>query len=321
MARINNNYWLDITLASWLVLLGVALLVIFAAMYGDYDANCSDYTCGCDWITMACLLLFLVASLWFVHLSYPETMEAEMMSIMKFMQEPDLNKVGFARRYVWGSNFCILMWIFFVASLPFFAIPIWGYELGYVSYDALVVTLLVYSIIAVFLLLFVVITFPEFMIMNNGRGSSFFYDTFLKCCFGPLYNPQTGMLSHPDEKTWSGVIQKHFQTDFLVGVWILFVASIAQMVYAVYLVIVYPTDAYLWIFFVSSFFLLVGTGIFVYTSYPGMFFSRSCWCYMSCQKEEQLEFDPVIMALMFPPTESPEAGASASEESPLLRGK
>jgi hypothetical protein len=44
---------------------------------------------------------------------------------------------------------------------------------------------------------------------------------------------------------------------------------------------------------------------------------------MSCQKEEQLEFDPVIMALMFPLAEpqSPEAGASASEESPLLRGK
>jgi len=201
-----------------------------------------------------------------------------------------------------------------------------------VSYDAFVMTVIAYSIVAVFLILFVVITLPEYMIMNNGQGSCLFYDTFLSCCLGPLYDKETGLLSYPDETTWSGVIQKHFQTDFLVSVWVLFIAAAAQMVYAVYLVILYSTtDEYLWIFFMSSFLQQVGTGIFVYASYPGMFFSRTYWCYVSCQKEEHLELDPVLMAVMFPSAPgsattpgaeaSSRSGDGASEELPLLKRK
>ena len=79
MTRLSNRYLLDITIASWLFLFSIGLFIIYYAIYSDYECvNNADFLCGSDYINLASNIGFLIGSLWFVHLTYPEQMEAEM---------------------------------------------------------------------------------------------------------------------------------------------------------------------------------------------------------------------------------------------------
>jgi len=76
-------------------------------------------------------------------------------------------------------------------------------------------------------------------------------------------------------------------------------------------------DKYSWISFIASLFFAIGSGLFVYTSYPNSFFSRYWWCLLTLQKEEQLEFGPEMNSIMNAMMAA-SSGTSSEESKPLL---
>ena len=317
MVRYSNRYILDITLAAWLFFLGTELFLIYTVLYSDYESYCVDFLCSSEYIYLASLLAFFIGTLWFVHLSYPEQMEAEMISIFKYIQVKDFNEVDFGNRYIWGCNFCLLGWFFLLATLPLIAIPIWGYAVGYYTEDSFLLYFFLYLAFILFSLFFVVITFPESMISNNGRGTSYIYNTCFACCLGPLYKDDKSDYRYPDT-TITGFFQKHFGSDFLFSVWFFFILSIVQLIYAIYDMII-GGDKYIWINFIASLFFAIGSGLFVYTSYPNSFFSRYWWCLLTLQKEEVLEFGPEMNGIMNAMMSGPSSTeVAAKETTPLI---
>jgi len=178
----------------------------------------------------------------------------------------------------------LLMWLFLLATLPFLAIPIWAYIDGDLTLTGFLIYFFIFVLVILLLVFWLVAAFPESMLMNKMRGSSFFY-ACLACCLGPLYDSTTDDFSaKPD--TFAGFIQRHLGGDFLLGAWVFFVASIVQLIYTVYYVCVDYLDWLAYALFIGSLFLAIGTGLFVYTTYPENAFSRYWWCLSTCQKED-----------------------------------
>ena len=312
MVRYSNRYILDITVAAWLFFIGTGLFLIYTVLYGDYESYCTDFLCASEYIFLASIISLFIGSLWFVHLSYPEQMEAEMISIFKYFEVKDFNEVDFGKRYIYGCNFCLLGWFFLLATIPLIIIPIWGYAAGVYTENEFLLYFFLYLIFILFALFFVIITFPESMMANNGRGTSYIYDTLFYCCLGPLYNDDKSDYKYPDT-TIIGFFQKHLGSDFLSTVWLFFILSIVQLLFAIYDMSV-GDDNYVWVNFIASLFLVIGSGLFVYTSYPNSFFSRYWWCLISLQKEEHLEFGPEMKSIM----SSMMSGTSSEESKPLV---
>lgn len=313
MTRLSNRYLLDITIASWLFLFSIGLFVIYNAIHSDYECvNSADFFCGSDYITLASNLFFFIGSLWFVHLSYPEQMEAEMISIFKYIEVEDFDNVDFGNRYIYGSSFSILGWLFLLAAVLLLIIPIWGIAIGAIAVDEFLLYFFLYLGFILISFYFAMTTIPESMIANNGRGSSYFYNIFFACCLGPLYNDEKTDFKYPDT-TLIGLFQKHLGSDFLFSVWFLLILSIAQLIYTIYIFIFVGDDKYIWISFMASLFLVIGSGLFVSASYPNRFFSRYWWCLVTFQEDEKLEFSPEFSSLM-----NTVARISPGENKPLI---
>jgi len=176
----------------------------------------------------------------------------------------------------------VLMWLFLLATLPFLAIPIWAYVDGDSSLSSFLIYFFAFILVILILIFWLVAAFPESMLKNNMRGSSYFYDACLACCLGPLYDPKTGDFSaRPD--SFGGFIQRHLGGDFLLGAWFFLVAAIAELAYSTYYVAIDDTDGLTWTLFAGSLFVAIGSALFVYTTYPENAFSRYWWCLMTCQ--------------------------------------
>lgn len=284
----DNRYILDITYGAYLVLIGVLIFVVYFCVlfYDVYEAGCTAYECGSTGIELVTIILFAVASCWFVYLAYPEQLKEEIGRIMDFASCESIAKnKSFGERYIWGTNILLLMWLFLLATLPFLAIPIWAYIDGDLTLTGFLIYFFIFVLVILLLVFWLVAAFPESMLMNKMRGSSFFYDACLACCLGPLYDSTTDdFSSKPD--TFAGLYQRHLGGDFLLGAWVFFVASIVQLIYTVYYVCVDYLDWLAYALFIGSLFLAIGTGLFVYTTYPENAFSRYWWCLSTCQKED-----------------------------------
>lgn len=88
-----------------------------------------------------------------------------------------------------------------------------------------------------------------------------------------------------------------------------------QLIYSTYYLFV-GNDQYSWISFIASLLFAIGSGLFVYTSYPNKFFSRYWWCLLTFQKEEQLEFGPEMNRIMNAMMAA--SGTLPEESKPLL---
>lgn len=285
----DNRYVLDITYGAWLILLGVLIfLAYFCVLFYDvYEDGCTAYECGAAGIELLLIFLFAAASVWFVYLSYPTQLKEDIGRIMDFASCESIEKQKtFGERYVWGTNMCLLMWLFLAAIIPFLAIPIWAYVDGDFTLAEFLIYLFVFVAAVALLAFWLVAAFPESVLMNKMRGSSFFYDACLACCLGPLYDAKTDDYTAPSD-SFAGTVQRHLGSDFLVGAWVFLVGGIAQLALAVYLVCVDYTSAFSWAFFVASLLLALGSLLFVYTAYPEKTFSRYWWCLSTCQAEEQ----------------------------------
>ena len=154
------------------------------------------------------------------------------------------------------------------------------------------------------------------MISNNGRGTSYIYNTCFACCLGPLYNDDKSDYRYKND-TAIGFLQKHIGSDFLFSIWLIFILSIFQFLFTIYELTI-GDDKYILVSFFASLLLVIGSGLFVYTSYPNSFFSRYWWCAISSQEDEQLEFGPELSSIMKAMMSGESSSSSLEETTPLI---
>jgi len=283
--RYDNRFLLDITVAAWLTLAGAFCFALYEAitLYIDYENSCSQFLCGSDAIVLSSAILFFIASLWFVYLSYPEQLELDLACIEEFAVIDDISKrKSFGERFVYGSQLLMLMWLFLLSIFPFYVLVIWAFAAGYLSVAYFVSYFMILVTITLLILFWLAATFPENMILNNGHGSSYFYDICLQCCCGPMKHG-----GEPDLESCSGFWHANTGSDFLVGAWIFFVGAGLALVVAIYEVYLQWTNILIYAVLISAILIFVASALLVSSSYPGQFFSRFWWCTLTCQKGER----------------------------------
>lgn len=273
--RYDNRYVLDITVAAALLLIGSFLLALYEAfvLFLDYENSADSNTLACDGVVLASSGLLLLGAFIFMYISYPEELRYELHVIESFKSDNG-PRHSFAQRYLWGSSLLVVMWIFVLATLPLFAVPPLKYLAGSIDLAYCIVYELIIAAGTVVLVFWLVATFPENMSSNEGRGSSWFYDTFLACC--PI-----SQCCGDDN-----FLKQHAGSDFLVGSWFFFGG--AGIFFAVVVYYCYIQYQYLLIYcaLLGAIAIWIGSALLVWCSYPGTFYSRMWWCLMTCQNGE-----------------------------------
>ena len=273
--RYDNRFVLDITVAAALLLIGSFLFSLYESfvLFLDYENSADATTLACDSVVLASSVLFLLGAAIFMYISYPEELRHELQLVEAFKGE-GAARHSFGQRYLWGSSLLVVMWIFVVATLPIFAVPVLKYQAGSFDLAYCIVFELILATALVVLAFWLVATLPENMMQHDGRGSRYFFDTFLSCC------PVSSCCG--DEN----FLQQHAGSDFLVGSWLFFAG--AGLFFAVVVYYCYIQYQYLLIYcaLVGAIALWAGASVLVFVSYPGNFYSRLWWCLMTCQSGE-----------------------------------
>ncbi len=256
MSWIRDNLGTDILLGTWFMTIGALLYVVVTI----YDLNYSiqyaddDFSTTNSSLLVASSVVFFVATAYFIKSSYPE----EMNKFMNDIANVDVKTLTFTQRYFTGNSWLIATWLSFIATFTYFVYPIWAYTNGYIGVAYFVLYILSLSIVMFFILLWIVAVFPESLVLNNGQGSSYFYDYVLNnnviCCCG-------------DSKFW----RLHCGSDFLVGTWVFAIVSVISVPSTIIYTCEYPTYWISYVTLLCIIFLAIGSILFVYSSYPGNF--------------------------------------------------
>jgi len=285
--RYDNRYVLDVTVAAWLLLIGAFLFALEVAttLYIDYENSCSAYLCGSLGTVLASAIIFLIATCLLVFISYPEELEYDLACVEEFGVVDSIEKrKSFGERFLWGSRLLIFMWLQVLALVPLYVLVIWSYTTGDLSLAYFISYFLILVTISLLVIFWIAATFPENMIKNDGRGSSYFYDLFLSCCWGARLSSTPDL---EEECTCNNFWSKHAGSDFLVGSWVFFGLAGIGLVVAIYYTYEQWTNVLIYLVLISAVLVFVGSALFVSSSYPGQFFSRFWWCTITCQKTEQ----------------------------------
>lgn len=273
--RYDNRYVLDITVAAALLLIASFLLALYESfiLFLDYENSEDATTLACDGVVLASSVLFLLGTMIFMYVSYPDQLRHELQLVEGFKGE-GAERHSFGERYLWGTSLLCVMWIFVLATLPLFAVPVLKYEAGSFDLAYCIVFELIVATGLLVLAFWLVATLPENMMQHNGRGSRYFHETFLSCC------PVSSCCGDED------FLLQHAGSDFLVGSWLFFAG--AGIFFAVVVYYCYIQYQYLLIYIalIGAIALWAGASLLVFVSYPGNFYSRLWWCLMTCQKGE-----------------------------------
>jgi len=102
------RYWrfhlgTDMLMASWLFVLASAMWVGIESDTIATEGVTSFPEAFNDGCTLTCAVLFLIGSVYFVYLSYPEEMERQMAELAELAQDPSkINDMSFTERYFTG---------------------------------------------------------------------------------------------------------------------------------------------------------------------------------------------------------------------------
>ena len=288
--KYDNRFVLDLTVAAWLLLLSALLFVLYEAvlLYIDYENSCSQFLCGSLGLVLASALLFFIASMLLAYISQPEELEFDLACVEEFAVIDSIEKrKSWGERFLYGHRLLVYMWLLLLAVVPLFVLVVWAYAAGQISTGYFVSYFLLVLFVALVSIFWVVAMFPENMILNNGRGSSFFYDAFLSCCCGSLHHLQGQGQGVDEIETCAVFWSKHAGSDLLVGSWLFFGGAGIALAVAVYYTYEEWTNVLIYLVLVSSVLLFVGSAFLVAASYPGQMFSRYWWCTFTCQKGER----------------------------------
>ena len=197
-------------------------------------------------------VLYTLASVYFVKLSYPENMMLMAYHVMAI----DPQSMTFIDRYFMANEMLIASWFFFAG----FVIPyifVIAYEFMTQSYNKAFMDTVTTIIALPLLVIFNLTALPDAMRANNGRGSSFFFDT--------IWIPVLRLEKNSDQYTfWI----KHLGNDALALFWMFGVIGIVSGVAIIPLVIIDPTSPSTWFLFWTTMPFSVGCVLMLRASYP-----------------------------------------------------
>lgn len=263
------SYWklhfgTDILVASWCLIISTFFFLMIPINYFySYDD-----TSLMDDIYYSTLLAsgtcYFFGNFYFLSISYPDAMDNLLITAMT----QDIEKLSWMEKYFIGNNLLIMTWFFALALVPVVIYYAIAWINGEVSAVYSVLVLIGFIISSTSSFFWIISCFPASMVMNNGRGSSYFLD-FLR----------SNHLTCRSKKFWS----KHFCSDFLVGSWFFFFTSLFSVIPATIDLALYDQNIEIICYFLSTCFMVVGSGLMVHASYPGNFQSDLTWRLMTCK--------------------------------------
>ena len=219
-------------------------------------------------------IIYIVATVLFLAVSYPDAYDKLMFDVAT----AEVDKMSCMERYISGNMLLVASWLILFATLPIAVYPCWAMADGDMSYVDGSLYLVFVFFIVVFLAFFTVACFPENLMANGGKGSSMIYDAFCACaCCDTLCCCVGG-------REW---LQKHFGSDLLAGLQLIFVGSVLSLALSVYYVAVNYNSVtpYLWL--LSSLSFTVGSFLFLYAFYPDNYGSTVVFDALTCSKSER----------------------------------
>lgn len=263
------SYWklhfgTDVLMSCWFLLLSTLFFTIIPIQM-LIDSNSSTPTVKL--VYYSCFLisgaLYLIGTIAFLAVSYPEAME----ELMQSMTKMDPSKMSFWEKYFYGNSLLIMTWFFALATLPIVIYYVYGMIEGSVSIAYGVLAMIASFVAFGILFIWVVATFPENIIKNEGRGSQYVLEFMSR-----------NKMFCGREEFWS----YHFQSDFLVGSWAFLLISALALPGAIYFFVMNPTTFEYYMLLLSSTFFVLGSILLVHASYPGNFTSDLSWRILTC---------------------------------------
>jgi len=227
----------------------------------------------------------ILGSLYFIKMSYPEVT----MIMMYRATTVDPETMGFMERYFTANEFLIALWLFcFAFLIPYFFVIV--YEFFWLrAYVLGLQDVITFLFGCLFSFIFNIGVMPDGMRMNNGKGSSFFFDycwaplLFLKCtCWC-----QSKDTSSKRTAFW----RKHVGIDMLATAWIFAVLGVVGSLSMIPLVYEDPHSIINWITALAIVPFGIGSLLLLRASYPEYMNSSFCCHYDLEDDEDEIEID------------------------------
>jgi hypothetical protein len=266
----------DMLVASWLFVVGSAFWVWLCVDVVVFDHTRYFAYAFDNYLTLTSSVLFLIGSVYFVKLSYPEAMQQMMEDLAQQGGKEQAGTLTFTEKYFTGTDMTIALWFFNFATLPFLVYGLYLIGADPSSYYGYVYTIGVgFAFAAMFFWLYA--SLPENILANEGQGSTVVFDKWIagspSCCCG----------------CFQSFVEKHCKSDMLFGMWIFTVGTCLGVPYAFYLVAVEPTVYSAWLEFGLIISFAIGMVAMTYTSYPENFNSTLCYDVLTCSRGTKKE--------------------------------
>ena len=205
-------------------------------------------------------ILYALASVYFIKLSYPET--GMLMAYRAMAVDP--NSMGFVERYFTANEMLIALWMFLVAmALPMIGVVIYelfwlhAYFLSFKDFIAAIVGIPLVGVMNV-------AAMPDNLRLNNGQGSSYLFDGVLVPMLSRYKKSSSENEMKLSKKFWS----RHLGSDFLAGSWIFAIVGVLGGLGATFLVFVHPLSYSDWMIFGSVMPFSIGSLLMIRSVYP-----------------------------------------------------
>ncbi len=232
-----------------------------------YSAETPAYQLAHSLANTFASIFFTLGSVYFIKLSYPETT----MLLAYHAVTRDPNTMTFMERFFTANEMLIALWLFTAAFIvPQTLVALYEFlflhevERGLLDVVSIIIATPLVGVLNI-------AAMPDCMRMNNGQGSSFFFDHFWVNLLG--LNEDEGGASTDSERSSSenstrrAFWSKHLGNDGIAGAWIFAVLGVVGGVGVTLLVLFEPT-AQNWLVFWTTMPFSIGSLLLVRASYP-----------------------------------------------------
>jgi len=230
--------------------------------------------------TVFASLFNVIASAYFVKMSYPETM-----MIMAYRtMTVDPKSMTFAERYFTANEMLTAIWFYVGGGLILPLLSVAVFELIVLDLPNQAFTQLLKMLGCVLgSSIFILSSLPESLRANNGRGSSYVFDS----CVIPLLRLEkdTARMAF-----WT----KHLGSDVLFVVWSFAASGVLGGIFVTGLVVASPFSIDAWFKFWAIFPFTIGSFLFVRSSYPETMNSSIFFSSSSVSEEIEGESTPLL---------------------------
>lgn len=225
-----RHFGTDMLVATYLYLISSVFFVVLSmqvlfvelakATTEQIDPSTTAHYIGTAFMS----IFFLIGNIYFIKMSYPETM---MVMVYRVMTN-DPAHMTFTQRYFTANEMLISIWMFMGAFIvptilesifELFFLGEWKHALMDLN------TMIIGTVI---FMPFMISSFPDCMRMNNGQGSTFTYDYLISPCLGLNKSVDSMKTEHRVKyekrvEFWT----KHLGNDMLAGAWELALMGVA----------------------------------------------------------------------------------------------